>query len=109
MNTKATSLSGNPTVVNYGEYYSIYLKDYQGNPIVGQHISFACTATLTNGTVYTKSYPGTTDTNGKAIPTVPFTFTDEGFDHCIINIVSSFAGNDNYNGCSDTTNVEYHL
>lgn len=107
IDTKKTGLSGAPTTVTNGSFYNITLKDYKGNPIAGKHIDFACTATLTTGEIFTKTYYGTTDESGVATPQVAWTYSATGWNGATIEVVSTFAGDSTYSGCSNTTKVTY--
>lgn len=59
--TKITTITGAPTSMSPGDTFTVYLKDYQGNPIIGQHVSIKATRTATGAN---QTQWGTTATDG---------------------------------------------
>ena len=81
----------NRDTIQNGEQLEFELKDANGNPVAGQ---------VLNITFNDKNYSVATDDNGKAYLFIT------GIDVGKYNVSVSYGGNDKFNGCTATFNIE---
>ena len=81
----------NKDTIQNGEQLEFELKDANGNPVAGQ---------VVNITFNDKNYSVSTDDNGKAYLFIT------GIDVGKYNVSVSYGGNDKFNGCTATFNIE---
>lgn len=100
--SKAVTFSGAPSSMKPGDTFGVYLKDYQGNPIIGQHVTIQV---LRNKYGTTQTFYATTNLNGKAEPGVSWNYvwTNE-----TITVTCSYAGSEKYNSITTPFTVHWN-